>query len=176
MSVQGYPPVVSPDGDGYLNVVLDELFLRSGLKYKLVKSPARRGLADADDGSLDAVITPIPDHSLNFPSLLVVPEPILPLRFGGLYIRDDIVVARPEDFFNYRVAYLRGWIQAERLLHGHERSEQLRDAVLMMNMLALDRVDVVFFAIDAGHYIADQIGLKNLKDSEYIVRRIYVCI
>ncbi|WP_157736031.1 substrate-binding periplasmic protein [Granulosicoccus antarcticus] len=176
IAVTSLPPVTAPAGDGYLDKILKELFARSGIDCELIPTPPRRGLTDADAGILDAAV--IPFRSLKFPrkgpdfsNLRVLPEPLLTTELSGMYTRSNMVVTSVEDFFDYRLAFMRGWRQAEELFKEHERTQKVSDPRLLMEMLASDRVDIVFFSTVPGKYIARQIGLQNLKVSEFYIKR-----
>ena len=175
ISVSIAPPYVTPEGDGYLNQILNTLFERSHIDFELVSTPARRGLKDARSGAIDAAFVPVLDKPSTYPELVLLNEPILRANISGLYTRDDISIASVEDFFHYRLAHIRGWRKAEELFKNHPRVTKVRSAKLLMNMLASDRVDVVFFPSMTGRYIANEIGLKNLKVSDfYIDRQLYL--
>lgn len=166
-----YPPLMTQEQDGYLDLILKELFTRTGVDHEWVDTPPRRGVNDTNAGVLDAVLLPFPDVLPGYADLLTLAEPLLPTYIAGLYTRDDMSIATIDDFFNYRVAHVRGWYQMEHLFEGHDSVEEVRSPRLMMEMLASDRVDVVLFSVVLGRYIADEIGLQDLKVSEFQINR-----
>ena len=163
------PPAEQMQFGGYLQPVLRELFERSGIHYELVATPPGRVLDEANAANLDAAIAPVRDVGSRFPGLVTLPEPIMPIEFAGLYTRDDIELSSAEDFLDYRLAYLRGLRPAQRLFGKHDNVEQARKLSVLMSMLMHDRVDVVFHATYLGRYMAGELGLENLKVSEFHV-------
>lgn len=161
------PPAGKEKYSGYLSPVLRELFSRSGIRYELVTRPARRVLDDANAGNLDAAISPSRNVGARFPQLVTLPESIVPLELAGLFTRDDMKLSSVEDFFDYRLAYVRGWRPAERLFGKHADVQLVRNPAVLMSMLMHDRVDVVFYASYPGKYMASELGLKNLKVSDF---------
>lgn len=175
ISVSMIPPVMTPEGDGYLDLILQTLFGKSGTEFRLIPTPAPRGVEDANSGLLDAVLLPFPELEGSFPNLVLMSEPLLSTNISGLYTRDDISISSVEDFFNYRLAYLHGWAATEELFKDHDRVTKVRNPSSLMQVLASNRVDVVFFPTTPGRYIANQIGLKNLKVSDFhIARQLYL--
>ncbi|MGQ7843064.1 substrate-binding periplasmic protein [Granulosicoccus sp. 3-233] len=163
--------MMTPAGDGYLDRILVTLFARSGIAFELVISPPPRGVADADSGVIDAVVAPFPDMREDFPDLLPLPESLLPTNIAGLYTREEISIRSVEDFFDYRLGFLQGWSKPEELFRDHPHVTRLRTPRLLMQMLANDRVDVVYFPSAPGRYIASEIGLQGLKVSEFHLDR-----
>ncbi|MGQ7843066.1 substrate-binding periplasmic protein [Granulosicoccus sp. 3-233] len=163
------PPPGREPYSGYLDPVLRELFARAGIHHELVTIPAARVFGEADSGNLDAAISPVRSAGAEFPRLLSMSESILPVELAGLYTRNDIRLSSVEDFFDYRLAHIRGWKPAEKYFSEHQRVELARNPGVLMSMLLHDRVDVVFYATYPGRYLANEIGLMNLKVSEFHV-------
>lgn len=171
ISVSGVPPVVTPEGDSYLNLIFETLFERSGIDFKLISTPPRRGVDDADSGVIDAAVTPYMHMGAGYPNLVVLPHSILAIELSGIYTRDDMSIVSVDDFFDYRLAYIRGWRQVESMFEGHENVEKVRQDTLLMSMLAQDRVDVVFMATATAKYIGRQMGIEDLKVSDFYIKR-----
>ncbi len=175
ISVAMIPPVMTAEGDGYLDLILQTLFANSGKEFKLIPTPAPRGVEDANSGALDAVLIPFPKMVGNFPNLVPLSEPLLSTNISGLYTRDDISISSIDDFFNYRLAYIHGWAMTEELFRDHDRVTKVRSPSSLMQMLTSERVDVVFFPTMPGRHIANEIGLENLKVSDFhIDRQLYL--
>lgn len=152
---------------GYLKPMLTELFSRADIDYVLVGTPITRNLEEVNLGNLDGTIIPIENVDPRFSDLTTLPKSIMPVEFSGMYTRDDITITSVDDFFKYRLGYLRGWEHAGYLFEGHEQVEVVRTPNVLMNMLLHDRVDVVFYATYPGEYIANNIGIDNLNVSDF---------
>lgn len=172
VGVAPLPPGMRPDGGGYIPSILTELFKRSDVGFSLQILPPRRSLKDADTGITDAAIAPYPDLSFEYPNLLPVVEALMPVELAGMYLRDDIRLRTLSDFLNYRIAYVRGWKRAESLFADHTRVQVVRTPALLLEMLAQDRVDVIFFsAAPARHLAQGMPRLKDMKVSEVRLKR-----
>ncbi len=175
ISASRTPPLITPAGDGYLDRILATLFARSGIDFEVVISPTPRGVADANSGVIDAAVSPFPDMRDRFPDLLPLSEPLLPANIRALYTRDDIAIRTVEDFFSYRLGFLQGWSKPEELFKDHPDVTRLRTPQLLMQMLANDRVDVVYFPSAPGRFIASEIGMPDIKVSEFqLDRQLYL--
>ncbi len=163
------PPPGKKPYSGYLDPVLSELFSRVGIRYELVTTPAARVFREANAGNLDAAITPSSGAGSNYPDLLSMSEAILPIELAGLYTRPGMKLSTVDDFFHYRLAYVRGWKPGERFFGDHENVQLARSPEVLMSMLLHDRVDVVFYATYPARYLANEIGLTDLKVSEFHV-------
>lgn len=161
LSVAGIPPVITSAGGGYMDLIVREMLARADIDYQFVKTPARRGVFDAAEGTIHGVSIPHADLREIYPTLIPMPEPVLPLEFAGIFLRDDIAITKPEDFREYSVAHIRGWKQAEDLFAGHGNVEQVRRPFLLTEMLALGRVDLVFFSTPTTKHIAEEVELKG---------------
>ena len=176
VAVTSMPPLILPDGKGYLDRVLAELLLRSGLELEAIALPPRRGLNDADAGVIDAAVIPFktllsPRTGPGFHNLLVLPEPLMPTEFSGMFTRTNMRLSSVEDVHDFRVGFLQGMRLPIDILEDHERKEAVSNPRALMEMLADDRVDVVLFSTATGQYIASEIGLQNLQVSDFTVRR-----
>jgi ABC-type amino acid transport substrate-binding protein len=166
---------VTEQGDGFLNKIVGEMFARAALDFELVKTPTRRGILDVAQGLIDAAVVPHADMRGFYPTLVPMPEPILPVNFAGIYLRDDITIRAVADFDTYRVGYIRGWALAEQLFAAHDGIELARDPRLLMEMLVRERVEVIFFSVPTAHVLAQELGLKDIKVSEFhIVKNLHL--
>ena len=75
------PPFTTPDGQGFLDAVAGEAFRRAGVKLRLVKLPAERGLINANAGTEDGDLTRIAGLDTQYPNLVRVPEKLIDYEF-----------------------------------------------------------------------------------------------
>lgn len=163
------PPGVMPAGDGFLDRIFDQMFSRSGLTYEFEELPLRRSHAAANNGLLDGIMTPQADLSGEFPNLIALEEPVMRMAFGGVILKQGISIRAPKDFDDYAVGYIRGWKEAEALFENHKNAEGVRNADILMRMLAEERIDVAFFSLAPGLYMANKLGMGEPTATEYRV-------
>lgn len=154
------PPVTTPAGDGYLDKLYAEWFPRAGWRAEMVVGPAARGLENANAGLIDGEVARISVDSTLYPNLQKVPESVIQVVFSGLYSDPSISVKTPNDFRKYRVGYVRGWRIAERLFEGFDSVIAVRNAESLVDMLAANRLDIVFMTVATARTLA---GMKNME-------------
>ena len=75
------PPYTTKAGNGFFDVIAGEAFRRAGLRLRLVKLPAERGLINANDGIEDGDLSRISGLEKNYPNLVRVPEKMMDMDF-----------------------------------------------------------------------------------------------
>ena len=94
-------PYTTTDSRGFLDAVAGEAFRRVGVKLRLVKLPAERGLINANAGTEDGDLTRIAGLEAHYPNLIRVPEKLIEWEFMAfsknptLATNLDILRARP---------------------------------------------------------------------------------
>ena len=76
-------PFTTASRNGFLDIVVAEVFKRQGLNYKLVKLPAERGLRNVNQGIDDGDLTRIKGLERIYPNLVRVPEKLLYWEFAA---------------------------------------------------------------------------------------------
>lgn len=164
-------PVATAQHDGYLNLLLIELFSRIDVDVAFQNMPAGRvmmavngGLVDGDAGRLEEV-------GADLPNIVRLNDPLMYVEFGGLYTDAEISIADLEDFAPLRVGYLRGWVIAEVLFADHDSATSVRTVDSLLAMLAAGRIDVAFITRATGLEQARQRNLPGALFSEFRIRR-----
>ena len=171
LSAANLAPVVTPAGDGYLDLLIREMFRRAGLQVEVVLLPTRRGLAHANSGILDGDAGRLMGISNRYPNLVPVPTPVIFVDFLGVFLDDHIRIETREDFDNYRVGYVRGWAIAENFFAGHRDATAVRDPEILFRMLRDKRIDVAFLTRVPAPLYAAKAGVTGLHFSAYSQRR-----
>ncbi len=171
LATSNLPPVVNPDGEGYLDRILHEISLRTRIAFEVQKLPAARGLALADAGVLDGEVARTDAREEQYPQLRRVPEPIIDIVVAGLHTREGIRVKSLDDFSKYRVGHVRGWKFVESLFADSKDVTITRTVTQLMEMLAADRIDIAIMTVAPGRFMARERGMKNLIVTDYAVRK-----
>ena len=138
------PPYTTPDGQGFLDILVGEAFRRAGLQLRLVKFPAERGLINANEGVEDGDLTRIAGLEALYPNLIRVPEKLIDWEFSAfskraaLPARWDVLRTRP-------VGHIRGWKIYEKQLVDAPIVITSDDSTQMFRQLQLDRIDVALY-------------------------------
>lgn len=157
------PPFTTSAHDGLLDIVAGEAFHRAGLKLKLIKLPAERGLINANEGIDDGDLSRIAGIEKVYPNLIRVPEKIFVMDFVAFTRTDLIKRASWKNLKPYSVVYIKGWkIFEQNLLPGTEITTA-EGPEQIMDMLALDRVQFALYSRWMGLAIAKRMGIKDVR-------------
>lgn len=152
-------PFTTKQHNGLLDVVVGEAFRRIGIKLKLVKLPAERGLINANQGIDDGDLSRIAGIGKVYPNLLRVPEKIFDMDFVAFSRFHLVKHADWHSLKPYSVGYITGWkIFDQNLLPGTEITTA-EAPVQLMNMLELGRIQFALYS--------RWMGLALLKRLQY---------
>ncbi|HEX7970655.1 MAG TPA: hypothetical protein VF501_00280, partial [Thiobacillus sp.] len=107
------PPFTTVDGKGFIDAVAGEAFRRVGVRLRLVRLPAERGLLNANAGIEDGDLVRIAGLEARYPNLVRVPEKLLDWEFAA-FGKDATLPARWETLRTRPVGHIRGWKLYER--------------------------------------------------------------
>lgn len=155
------PPFTTADRQGFLDIVAGEAFGRLGLKLRLVKLPAERGLMNANAGIEDGDLARIAGLESQYPNLVRVPEKLVDLDFMAF----GSVHAIPSSWAAMRghnAGFLKGWKIYEQNLAGSERAITADDPEQLLRLLSLGRVEVMLYERWMGLALIERRGQKGL--------------
>ncbi len=138
------PPFTTPDGRGFLDAVAGEAFRRAGVRLKLVKLPAERGLINANAGVEDGDLTRIAGLESQYPNLIRVPEPLAVWEFAAFGTHRgqpavwEALRARP-------AGLIRGWKIYEREFADAPHVITAEDSTQLFRQLQRGRIEVAMF-------------------------------
>lgn len=138
------PPFTTPDGQGFLDAVAGEAFRRAGVKLRLVKLPAERGLINANAGTEDGDLTRIAGLDTQYPNLVRVPEKLIDYEFTA-FSKNAALPATWEVLRARSIGHIRGWKIYENQLKGAPAVVSSDDAAQMFRQLQLDHIDVALY-------------------------------
>ncbi len=164
------PPFTTVAGDGFLDVIAGEAFRRSGVKLKLVKLPAERGLINANSGIEDGDMVRIAGLEKLYPNLIRVPEKLIDFEFAAYSKNPDISVS-PKTIRSHVVGHVTGWKIYERYLKGAEHIVTATDPEQLFSLLARDRAEVVLYARWMGEAHIKKLNLKGIYQLQPLVAK-----
>ncbi len=157
------PPFTTAAHDGLLDVVVGEAFHRAGLKLKLVKLPAERGLINANEDIDDGDLSRIAGIEKVYPNLVRVPEKIFNMDFVAFTRSDLIKQASWQNLQPYSVVYIKGWKIFEQNLLPKTEITTAEGPEQIMNMLVLGRVQFSLYSRWMGLAIAKRMGITDVR-------------
>ena len=154
-------PFVTKDGDGFLDLLVAEVFKRVG-KQALINSyrgASARSLTMANNGTDDGEALRIKGQEKNFPNLIRVPEPMLINRFVAYSRPGQGVIANWADLRPHSIGFVQGWWIFQKNTTDVPRITTVNNAGQLFSMLNLNRVDVVLYEMWQGLWIAHANGI-----------------
>jgi len=155
------PPFTTHDHQGFLDAVAGEAFRRAGVKLRLVKLPAERGLINANAGTDDGDLTRIAGLDAQYPNLIRVPEKLLDSEFTA-FSKNAVLPATWDVLRAHPIGHIRGWKIYENQLAGAPLVVTSDDASQMFRQLQLNRIDVALYERWLGQSLLKQQGIKGI--------------
>lgn len=159
------PPFTTVDGQGFLDAVAGEAFRRAGVRLRLVKLPAERGLLNANAGVEDGDLTRIAGLEAQYPNLVRVPEKLIDWKFAA-FGKDAALPARWETLRTRPVGHIRGWKIYEQQLAGAPQVVTAEDPAQLFRQLQRDRIEVALYAHWQGLSLIRRQGLTGVHALE----------
>lgn len=157
------PPFTTANHNGLLDIVVGEAFHRAGLRMKLVKLPAERGLINANEGIDDGDLSRIAGIEKVYPNLIRVPEKIFDMEFVAFSRSKLVKHASWNSLKPYSVGYITGWkIFEQNLLPGTEITTAEAPQQLM-NMLELGRIQFALYSRWMGLAILKEMHNEDIR-------------
>ena len=148
--------------DGFLDIVVGEAFAMAGVKLKLVRTPAERGLRNANEGIDDGELTRIKGIDKTYTNLIRVPEKVIDWDFVAFSKNPNITIHGWESLKNYNIGHIRGWKILETNTAGFPYVESVRNSDVLFSMLEKDRIDIALFSRWIGKAILKQKNLRGI--------------
>lgn len=156
------PPYTTKAGDGFLDIVVGEAFRRAGLRLKLVKLPAERGLINANAGIEDGDFSRIAGLEKNYPNLVRVPEKLMDWHFVAFARQTKPTEASWATLEPLSVGHIKGWKIYEQNLHPATHIATADDPDQLFAMLDKNRIDVALYERWLGYALAKQMRMTDI--------------
>lgn len=157
------PPYRTLNNDGFVDVVLLEIFKRIGYQVKTVSLPAERGLLNANEGIVDGEVNRIKGIDREYTNLRRVKERLRDSDFCVLSKNADIVNT-PEVLKTQVVGYIKGWKIYDKMMSGAKNTVTANNTQQLFRLLKIGRIDVVLYTCAQGFYLAKKYGIENVVE------------
>jgi len=154
-------PYTSEEGkEGFLTLLMTDVFARVGLQVQIVLTPGERSLINANKGIDDGDLVRVPGMERLFPNLIMVPEVTLPFEIM-VYSNpgSGIVITDWDSLLPYRVGIVNNWKILERNTTEVKSRIGVRTIELLFGLLKNRRTDVVIVDRFEGAYVARKLGI-----------------
>ena len=155
-------PYVTEDGQGFLDLVIQEVFRRQGIKARInsYAGASARSLQMSNSGTDDGEALRIAGINQKFPNLVQVPESILENHFVAYSTRHKVPTQSWDDLKPFSVAYIIGWQIFQRNVKDTKDIVTVRNPEQMFQMLNLERVDIALYEKWQGLALVRKMGIK----------------
>lgn len=164
-------PLYFEDGSGLYNLLVEEIFKRLNIEFKLVWLPSRRSLVFTDDGVDDGNIARTKAIEKKFSNLIRVPEKVFDFEFMA-YSRDpSIILPDWKSLQPYVVGIINGWQIVERNVADAKLVTRANDYEQLFNMLDKGRVEIAILDRAMGSWKLKQLGLDIFSVEPPIIKQ-----
>jgi polar amino acid transport system substrate-binding protein len=154
-------PYFLPNGRGFLDQIIPELFRRVGVEAVAVQyDAAARANINANNGVEDGVAMRSRLVEKEYPNLIRVDEKIVDMDFVLFSLDRDFVVRGFESLRPYTVGHIVGWKVIEDNIAAGTEVTKAKDPEQLFHLLESRHVDLIVFNHWQGAHILVQRGLK----------------
>lgn len=156
------PPFTTKAGDGFLDIVAGEAFRRAGLRLKLVKLPAERGIINANAGIEDGDFSRIAGLEKIYPNLIRVPEKLTEWHFVAFTRQANLRNANWTMLRPLSVGHIKGWKIFEQNLQLATQVTTVDEPEQLFSMLDKNRIDVALYEQWMGNALIKKMHLQGI--------------
>lgn len=168
-------PYTSERGDGFLNLLVAQVFGRFGLTARVAvyAGASARSMALANKGEDDGLAMRIKGLEKRFPNLIRVSEPVIDNDFVAYSTRHDFATPGWDSLKPYILGHIIGWRIFERNLgvQGGANITRVKNARQLFRLLKRDRVEIVLYERWQGLWRARKEKLKVHLHEPPLARR-----
>ncbi len=150
-------PFHTDDDEGFVDIILKEVFERIGMEVKITQLPAERALVNSNSGIDDGEAIRVVGIEKFFPNLIPIPVTWPKMRFVAFTMGDEFPTDSWSQLSHRPVAFINGWKILERKIPDNGQVTLAKDANQLFDLLTYGRVQVVIY--DAW------LGLAHLQEN-----------
>lgn len=154
-------PYTTPDGRGFLDQLMAEVFRRIGIKARIqVYDASERALINANNGIEDGTALRIKGLEAQYPNFVRVTEKVIDNDFVAYSLTKSFATTDWNSLAPYQVTYILGWKIFEKNVPASVGVTSVRDADQLFSLLRLDRADVALYERWQGLWKAREEKMK----------------
>jgi polar amino acid transport system substrate-binding protein len=159
-----YPPVTSPEKDGVLDQVYQEMARRAGVKIVIQAMPAaERSLINQNEGIDDGDVSRVFGLEKQYTNLIRVPEPVMRYEMVVFSRNAHFKVNGIESLLPYDAGIPNGWKILERNVVGTRSVTKLENGEQLFSMLDKDRIDIALIEKFQGMRFVKDMKIQNIR-------------
>ena len=159
-----YEPITTPNKDGTLDLVYQELSRRLDMTITIDQhETAERVLVNANSGLSDGDVGRVAGLEKRYPDLIKIPVPIYHYEMVVLSKKVNFKVSGKESIIPYHIGVPRGWKILESIAEGAHDVTVVETADQLFTMLDKDRIEIALFEKSQAMHVLKKMGLKEIK-------------
>ncbi|KPJ94179.1 MAG: hypothetical protein AMJ55_06790 [Gammaproteobacteria bacterium SG8_15] len=151
-------PLITAEGGGYYGELAREIFSRIGISAKVIRLPSARSIINANEGIDDGVIGRIAGMDKKYKNLIMIPVPVVRLKFVVYSLDQKDSVENWGSFKPYSVGYIRGWRIYEKNLPQTKSLTIVNNAEQLFRLLMNGRAELIMFEYYRGTWWNEHLG------------------
>jgi len=164
-------PLFFEDGSGLYNLLVEEIFKRLNIEYKLVWLPSQRSLTFTNDGVDDGNIARTRAIEKKFTNLIRVPEKVFDFEFMAYSKNPSITLSDWASLKPYVVGIINGWQIVERNVAGARLVTRANNYEQLFKLLDKGRVEVAILDRAMGSWKLKQLRLDIYPIEPAIIKQ-----
>lgn len=155
-------PYFQPDGRGFLDLLVPEIFRRIGVEARAVQyvAASERSMMNANNGIDDGIAMRIRGLEKIYPNLIRIDEKVVDNDFVAYGREVNFPTTSFDTLRNYEVAYIHGWKVFEAGVPAAVSVTKAKDAAQLFSLLENRRADLILFERWQGNQILRERGIK----------------
>ncbi len=154
-------PFVSPDHQGFFDLIVKNMFQRIGVQAQTVLLPSARSLINANNGIDDGNMARIKGIEKKYTNLLIVPEKVIDFKFVAYSKQPQIKIRNWDSLAGYNLAFVNGWKIFDKKVKAYKSLIKTRDSEQLFTLLDNNRIDIALY--DAWWDKNHEHGIHDLK-------------
>lgn len=138
-------PFVTPDHNGFFDLIVKDMFQRIGLKAQTVLLPSARSLINANNGIDDGNIARVKGIEKKYTNLVMVPEKVIDFEFTAYSKNTQIKIKNWQSLADYNLAFVNGWIIFKKKVTAYKSLLKTRDSEQLFMLLSKNRIDIALY-------------------------------
>lgn len=167
-----YAPLISADGKGFYNRLVNEIFRRLNIDVQCVQLPTERSLINANRGIDDGIIARIAGLEKKYPNLVRVPNSVLEYEFVA-YSKTKLPQPPEQwkDLRPYVVGIIQGWKIYEKNVTDVKLLTKVNTPKQLFMLIENNRADIVMFDRVQGQWWLKRLGIDATMHQPALAKR-----
>lgn len=164
LSSSYYPPITSPQRNGAMDLIYQELSRRTGINIEIQNlAAAERVLLNVNAGVDDGDVGRILGLEKKYPNIIRIPVPVMHFQMVVFSRVKDFSVTSPDSIKPYNVGIVRGWKILETVSEGAKSVTVVANGEQLFSMLEKSRIDIALLEKLQGMELIRKMGLQGIK-------------